>query len=59
MIKASATFYNFFKRKQGQRNYPYVFFYPLPFIAISKTNSIEYFDLTIGWLFWTIYITFK
>jgi len=59
MIKASTTFYNFFKRKTGQRNYPYIFFYPFPFIAISKTHCNGYFDLTIGWLFWTIHITLK
>jgi hypothetical protein len=59
MIKASATVHNFFRGKRGQRNYPWWFFYPLPFITISKTTNIGKFDLTIGWLFWTIYIKFK
>lgn len=59
MIKANATVYNFFNRKRGQRDYPYWFFYPIPFIAISKTTKTGKFDLTIGWLFWTIYIKLK
>ena len=48
MIKASATVHNFFRGKRGQRDYPWWFFYPIPFITISKTTSIGKFDLTIG-----------
>jgi len=59
MIKVECTYYNFFRKKLGQRDYPYVFFYPLPFIAISKTGVSHRFSITVGWLFWTIYLKFK
>jgi hypothetical protein len=58
-MKIESTYYSFFRKKLGQRDYPYVFFYPLPFLAISKTGVSHRFRVTIGWLFWTAYLKFK
>ena len=50
---------NFYKRKWGQRDAPFVFFYLLPMLTISRTSNQEWFTLYIGWLFWNIKITYQ
>ena len=56
MIKVD--FYNFFRKKQGQRQYPYVYFYPIPLFAISKTGPRE-IKLHLGWLYFTVLFTYS
>jgi hypothetical protein len=52
------SFNSFWKRTQGQRETPYVFFYLFPMFTISKTATQEYFSVYLGWLFWNIKITY-
>ncbi len=49
---------NFYKRKWGQRDAPFLFFYLLPMLTIARTGKQELFTLYIGWLFWNIKITY-
>jgi len=53
--KTEITAYNFYKKKYGQRDYPYVFFYLTPLISYSKTKTKSY-CLHIGWLYFTLLI---
>jgi hypothetical protein len=52
------NFYNFFQKKQGQRQYPYVYFYPIPLFAISKTKPKE-LKVHLGWLYFTVLFTYN
>jgi hypothetical protein len=56
--KVKIKFYNFFRKKTGQRNTPYVYFYFVPLIAWSRTVN-QSINLHIGWLYFTILITIK
>ena len=51
-------FKNFYKNTEGQRDYPYVFFYLFPLFAWSQTNNQ---DATIyfGWLWFVITFKYK
>ena len=49
---------SFYKRTWGQRGTPFLFFYLLPMLTISRTSNQELFALYIGWLFWNIKITY-
>jgi hypothetical protein len=50
--------YNFYKRKWGQRDTPFLFFYVLPMFTVSRTKAQEKFSLHIGWLYWNIQFEF-
>jgi len=52
------TTHAFHKASWGERDTPYVFFYLLPFLTISRTVSQEYFSVYCGWLFWNIKFTY-
>ena len=53
--KIKVKVYNFFLRKYGQRDTPYVFFYLTPLIGYSRTKTQSY-SIHIGWLYFTILI---
>lgn len=50
--------YSFINKKVGQRSTPFTYFYLTPLISYSKT-AIQESNIHIGWLFWTILITYK
>lgn len=52
------SFNSFWKRTQGQRGTPYVFFYLFPMFTVSRTLIQEYFSVYVGWLFWNIRISY-
>lgn len=56
--KMKVQFKNFYKNTEGQRDYPYVFFYLFPLFAWSQTNNQ---DATIyfGWLWFVITFKYK
>jgi len=56
--KISIKFYNFFRKKYGQRDNPYIFFYLTPLIGYSKTKTQSY-SIHIGWLYFTFLIDIK
>ena len=49
---------NYSKLTKGQRDYPYWFFYPLPILTLSRTNSRERFSVHFGFLWFTLTIKF-
>ena len=49
---------NYSKLTKGQRDYPYWFFYPLPILTLSRTNSRERFSIHLGFLWFTLTIKF-
>jgi hypothetical protein len=53
--KIKVSGYNFFHKKYGQRDTPYVYFYLTPLLGYSKTKSQSY-CLHLGWLYFTILI---
>lgn len=50
--------FNFFNKKVGQRDTPFVFFYLLPLVGYSKTKN-QSFNIHIGWLYFTVLIEIK
>jgi hypothetical protein len=53
--KLTVKFNNFFGKKIGQRNTPFVYFYFMPLVAYSKTTRQSQ-NLHLGWLYFTILI---
>jgi hypothetical protein len=56
-MNISFEFYNFFKKKVGQRDTPFVNFYFLPLFSYSRT-AVQNFKIHIGWLYFTIVIIY-
>lgn len=56
--KVSLKGYNFFQKKYGQRNHPYIYFYLTPLIGYSRTTR-DSIHIHIGWLYFTLLIQFK
>jgi hypothetical protein len=50
-------FSNFFTRKQGQRDYPYWFFYIIPTLTLSRTHSRQKFSVHLGFLWFNLTLT--
>jgi hypothetical protein len=55
--RVTLTTYNFFRKKKGQRDTVFLFFYLFPHCSLSKTTSQVKVNLHLGWLFWSLTIT--
>jgi hypothetical protein len=53
--KFKITVNSFFRKKIGQRDTPFVYFYFLPLVAYSKTTT-QNSHFHLGWLYFTLLI---
>lgn len=55
--RVTLTTYNFFRKKKGQRDTVYLFFFIIPQCSLSKTSTQVLVNVHLGWLFWSLTLT--